>query len=124
VDFLRLTSLSEAEPVTATGKIIWLWPEISAALSTGKKLREVWEAAQADGLQIPYPQFRVYVSRVRARQRLIARSSVDLLGVQQSGSISAPETSDPFGNVRKQRLDKGRDGFDFDPFSNPKDLIG
>ncbi len=47
-----------AEPVTATGKIIWFWPEISAALSIGKKLREVWEAAQADGLQIPYLSYR------------------------------------------------------------------
>src|SRR5579864_1313557 len=33
------------------------------------KLREVWEAAKLDGLAIPYPQFRVYVSRLRRRRQ-------------------------------------------------------
>jgi hypothetical protein len=32
------------------------------------KLREVWDAATLDGLEIPYPQFRVYVSRLRRRR--------------------------------------------------------
>jgi hypothetical protein len=32
---------------------MWIWPEIEAALATGKKLREVWEAAHDDGLAIP-----------------------------------------------------------------------
>jgi hypothetical protein len=64
---LHLRSLPAAEPATGTGRVAWIWPEIEASLSTGKKLREVWEAAFADGLNIPYPQFRVYVSRIRSR---------------------------------------------------------
>jgi hypothetical protein len=66
-DLFHLRSLSAIEPATSTGRVLWIWPEIEASLSTGKKLRKVWEAACADGIDIPYPQFRVYVSRIRSR---------------------------------------------------------
>src|SRR5579864_6211271 len=67
---VHLRSLPGVEPATSTGRVAWIWPEIEAGLATGKKLREVWNAARADGLDIPYPQFRVYVSRVRRRRLL------------------------------------------------------
>src|SRR5580693_778913 len=38
------------------------------------KLREVWEAAKLDGLEIPYPQFRVYVARLRRRRQKPSQS--------------------------------------------------
>ena len=69
-DLVHLRTLPNVEPATSTGRVAWIWPEIEAALATGKKLREVFDAARADGLDIPYPQFRVYVSRLRSRQRL------------------------------------------------------
>src|SRR5271157_132737 len=69
-DLVHLRTLPNVEPATSTGRVAWIWPEIEAALATGKKLREVFDAACADGLDIPYPQFRVYVSRLRSRQRL------------------------------------------------------
>jgi hypothetical protein len=67
-DLVHLHILPSVEPATSTGRVAWIWPEIQGALSTGKKLREVWEAARADGFDIPYPQFRVYVSRLRQRR--------------------------------------------------------
>ena len=98
------------------------------SLATGKKLREVWEAIRADGLEIPYPQFRVYVSRIRMRQsrqhrsetRTSPRAAADSNAVPQSES---PVRPDPFRNVREQREKKQSDGFNFDPFSIQKQLI-
>ena len=114
--------------MTDTGKIMWLWPEISAALATGKKLREVWEAIQADGLGIPYPQFRVYVSRVRSRQESSLKRKTHAESEPQPGinQATAPnlEKSDPFSNLKKQRREKEQTAFEFDPFSIRKDLIG
>src|ERR1700719_3993921 len=69
-DLVHLRTLPNVEPEPSTGRVAWIRPEIVAALATGKKLREVFDAACADGLDIPYPQFRVYVSRLRSRQRL------------------------------------------------------
>src|SRR5580704_3380564 len=67
-DLVHLRTLPDVEPATSTGRVAWIWPEIEAALATGKKLREVFDAARADGLDLPYPQFRVYVSRLRNRR--------------------------------------------------------
>jgi hypothetical protein len=55
---VNLRSLPGIEPATSTGRVAWIWPEIEAALATGKKLREVWDVVRADGFDIPYPQFR------------------------------------------------------------------
>jgi hypothetical protein len=107
--------------------VAWIWPEIEAALGTGKKLREVWDAARADGFEIPYPQFRVYVSRLR--NRLLRRPPA--LAPQPCApdksavtSVStSPAASDPFRNLREQREKKQSTGFDYDPFSIQKQLI-
>src|SRR3984885_10883551 len=68
-DFANLRSLLAVRPGTSTGQVAAAWEEIQANLANGMKLREVWEAATLDGLEIPYPQFRVYVSRLRRKQR-------------------------------------------------------
>ena len=129
IDLVHLRSLPAAEPATSTGRVAWVWPEIQAGLSTGKKLREIWEAAQLDGLHIPYPQFRVYVSRLRMREK--AR---ELAGTacqpppapaRSEASLVPQEVSrNPFNNLREQRQKKQQTGFDFNPFSNRKDLVG
>lgn len=54
-DLSHLRALPGVEPASGTGRVAWIWPEIEASLATGKKLREVWDAARADGLEIPYP---------------------------------------------------------------------
>jgi hypothetical protein len=42
----------------------------------------------------------------------------------QSNEQAAPPASDPFHNLREQREKKKRSGFEFDPFSINKNLIG
>ncbi len=124
-DLLHLRSLSTAQPTTHTGQVTWAWNEIKTALANGMRLREVWEAAKLDGLDIPYPQFRVYVSRLRRRLR-------------QTPSIPQPEpraiketaatlqeqgVHDPFKNIREAREKKKQTSFEYDPFSIHKRLI-
>jgi hypothetical protein len=123
-DLAHLRALSAVEPATSTGRVVWIWSEIEAALASGKKLREIWNAVHADGLDIPYPQFRVYVSRIR-RRRLPQRPPE--LGVTRNSAAdeatSPPVPTDPFRNLREQREKKQSTGFHYEPFSNPKQRI-
>jgi hypothetical protein len=124
-DMVHLRSLLSVLPVTNTGKVTAVWGEIEAGLERGMKLREVWEAATLDGLEIPYPQFRVYVSRLRRRRQRTSASTPqppDALTNGDSPPIS-PALSDPFSNLREQREKKKQSGFEFDPFSINKSLI-
>jgi hypothetical protein len=128
-DLVHLRSLPSAEPATSTGRVAWVWPEIQAGLATGKKLKEVWEAVQLDGLDIPYPQFRVYVSRLRRRERARERSKAACESrhedvQRETGSLPPVQPTDPYSNLREQQQRKQQSGFEFDPFSNRKDLIG
>jgi hypothetical protein len=90
------------------------------------KLREVWEAAKLDGLEIPYPQFRVYVSRLRRRRQRSSTSAQQPSPAVVNGErgLPAPPPPDPFNNLREQREKKEQSGFDYDPFSINKNLIG
>jgi hypothetical protein len=97
-------------------------------LATGKKLREVWDAACADGLEIPYPQFRVYVSRIRIRKSRqgkseTARTPHAAAYPNAEFQPESPAPPDPFRNVREQREKKQSDGFNYDPFSIRKQLV-
>lgn len=140
-DLVHLHSLPSAEPKTQTGWVAWVWPEIQTALATGKRLHEVWEALQNDGMKIPYEQFRVYVSRLRKRElrKLPAAFPVlpndsgrlDVHPVRAPSPISvsanqpdqkSPREDDPLRNIREQRAKK-RPGFEYDPFSTDKKLI-
>jgi len=126
-DLLHLRKLPSVEPATSTGRVAWIWPEIEAALGTGKKLREVWDAARADGFDIPYPQFRVYVSRLRNRllnhppEPAPQPCAADAAAATPASAPLAQ--SDPFRNLREQRKKKQSTGFDYDPFSIQKELI-
>lgn len=127
-DLVHLRTLPSVEPATGTGRVAWIWPEIEAALGTGKKLREVWDAARADGFDIPYPQFRVYVSRLRHRRRLNhppepAQQPGAAVKSAAASASEPPPPSDPFRNLREQREKKQSAGFNYDPFSIQKQLI-
>ena len=128
-DLVNIRSLARREPETGTGKVMWIWPEIEASLATGKKLREVWDAVRADGLDIPYPQFRVYVSRIRNRQsrRRRLEPATTPLAAAESSAEPQPQSPapppDPFSNLREQREKKQSDGFTYDPFSIQNQLI-
>jgi hypothetical protein len=124
---IHLRTLPDVEPATSTGRVAWIWPEIEAALATGKKLREVFDAARADGLDIPYPQFRVYVSRLRNRRlkQVLNSEPQPRTAVNPPAIPTAepPVLSDPFRNLRDQREKKQAAGFNYDPFSIQKQLI-
>jgi hypothetical protein len=125
-DLAHLRTLPGVEPATGTGRVAWVWPEIEAALGSGKKLREVWEAACADGLDIPYPQFRVYVSRLRNRRRNHPPEPAPqpcAAPKRSATSAGSSVPSDPFRNLREQREKKQSTGFNYDPFSVQKQLI-
>jgi hypothetical protein len=112
-------------PATSTGQVKAVWGELEAGLARGMKLREVWEAAKLDGLEIPYPQFRVYVSRLRRRSQpvtAVARRTTDAPTIEAS-CLPAPPPADPFRNLREQREKKKQTGFEYDPFSINKNLI-
>jgi hypothetical protein len=119
-----LRCLLSTQPATSTGQVVAAWKEIEAALLRGMKIREVWEAAKLDGLDVPYNQFRVYVSRLR-RRRLHASGSEPPRPASAGADSSqpTPPLSDPFRNLREEREKKERSGFDFDPFSTNKNLI-
>ncbi len=124
-DLANLRSLPSAQPGTSTGQVTAVWKEIEAGLARGMKLREVWEAAKLDGLEIPYPQFRVYTSRLRRRR---SRPSALVLQPQpaltnRGHEVAASLPSDPFANLREQREKKKQSVFEYDPFSINKNLI-
>jgi hypothetical protein len=121
-----LRSLLSVEPATSTGRVAAAWGEIEAGLERGLKLREVWDAAKLAGLEIPYPQFRVYVSRLRRRCQRLSAAAPKLPHVLANGERgpAALLPPDPFHNLREQRERKKQSGFEFDPFSINKDLIG
>src|SRR5580658_1472604 len=123
-DLIHLRSLLSVLPATNAGKVISAWEEIEAGLARGMKLREVWEAAKLDGLAIPYPQFRVYVSRLRRRQQRLtsAPQPTPALTIVDRGLPDQPPP-DPCRNLREQREKKKDAGFDYDPFSINKNLI-
>jgi hypothetical protein len=120
----HLCSLSTAKPTTRMGQVIWAWTEIRAALANGMRPREVWDAAKLDGLDIPYPQFRVYVSRLRRRQRQES-SMAQPRPARIHDTVESQErlVHDPFKNIREQREKKKQTSFEYDPFSINKTLI-
>ena len=123
---VHLRSLPSAQPATSTGQVIAVWKEIEAGLARGMKLREVWEAARLDGLEIPYPQFRVYVSRLRRRRQERSPSLPQRPPPQtsaESGSPPVTSPSDPFRNLREQREKAKLSRFDYDPSAIREDLI-
>lgn len=124
-NLLHLRSLLSAQPGTNTGQVVAAWAEIEANLARGMKLREVWEAAKLDGLEIPYPQFRVYVSRLRRKHKR-ASPALRQSPPAQAGSVHDPvdpSRSDPFSNLKEQREKKKQTGFEYDPFSIDKNYI-
>jgi hypothetical protein len=125
----QLQQLVRMTPRTASGRVGAAWAVIKANLAAGKKLREVYEAAQGDGLEVPYAQFKTYVQRLRKRDLRHGLQAVPThLRVQTPAPGAEPRRdaparpsrpplgapSDPLRNVREQRAK--RKSFDYDPF--------
>jgi len=123
-DLVHLHSLPSIQPATKIGQVTWIWPEIEAGLAAGMKLKEVWEAASRDGLELSYAQFRVYTSRLRRRRessKVAETQPPPTTGKEASPQADVP-APDPFRNLRQQR-EKKKAIFDYDPFSVNKGLI-
>ena len=129
----RLANLAGEPPRTGTGKVVWAWPQISAALQRGWRMFDVWSALREDGIDIPYDSFRVYVSRLR-RGRVPAVRSIPvpeppatatppLAAEPPAKPDVASESTDPYAGIRAQRKLKQEAGFEYDPFSTNKDLF-
>jgi hypothetical protein len=128
----HLEALPKRLPPSKTGKVLWAWPKILDALRHGWTLSAIWEALRDDGIDMPYNQFRVYVSRIRKRTTTPRADGPGSLpppgqaGLQlerESTSAVPPAETDPYSAIRKQRRLKQRSGFEFDPFSTDKDLL-
>jgi hypothetical protein len=91
-------------------------------LASGWKLKDVWEAAERDGIERSYAQFRVYVSKVRRRgvgsATRVQQPSPNAPTIEQA----MPQPTDPFRNLREQAEKKRRASFEYDPFSINRDL--
>ena len=123
-DMTHLQSLPSTQPATKIGQVTWVWPEIEAGLPAGMKLKEVWQAASRDGLEMSYAQFRVYISRLRRRrQRTTTVPQQPPTVVNGEPDPPAPLPADPFRNLREQREKKKLTTFEYDPFSINKNLI-
>jgi hypothetical protein len=117
----RLASLPQQPPPSKTGKVVWAWPKIADAINAGWRLSQVWEALREDGIEMPYNQFRVYVSRIRRRNLTVApQPGRPPTEPQPPAGTTA---SDPYSGIRKQRKLRHRSGFEYDPFSTDKDLL-
>lgn len=123
-DLVHLRSLPSTQPATKIGQVTWIWPEIEAGLAAGMKLKEVWEAASRDGLELSYAQFRVYISRLRRRRessKVVEPQPPPTTGNEESQQSESPPP-DPFRNLREQR-EKKKAIFEYDPISVNKGLI-
>ena len=73
-----------------------------------------------------YKEFTVYVSRIRRKKIPLPRQDQEEFHsrfLSTEASLPSAEAGDPFQNLRMQREKKRIGGFEFDPFSDNKDLI-
>ena len=131
-NFSNLRALSATAPRTKSGRIRWAWPQIQASLGNGRKMHEIWEALQRDGIEVSYGQFRTYIWRIRkqlaSRPELMPPSpnpapsvngrATPLIG-SWSGTPSIPPDArrDPLANIRREQEKKRTSGFTYNPVS-------
>jgi hypothetical protein len=92
-----------------TGLVRALLPEIEDALAAGYKVKSVWERIAANGVEITYTQFCLYLQRVRKATADTAHTHGKKSGLQVRRV--KPEGSDPLHNVRLRET--ARPGFHY-----------
>ncbi|MDQ2843367.1 MAG: TraK family protein [Acidobacteriota bacterium] len=114
---VSLSARIQEKPRTKFGELRRLWPEIKAALRDGNKLKQVWECMVEAGIDLSWPKFRTYVTRLRRLEaagadlpvREMSRQDVAPAGEHREQNIGK---RDPLSNLRSH-LNK-RPGFEFD----------
>jgi len=121
----QLKALRESAPRTKSGRVVWAWPEIQASLASGRKMHEIWEALQFDGIEVSYGQFRTYVWRIRKKGVPTAvNATASVIAPSSDGgrvptptvvpaSPSAVNLRDPLANTREAK--RKRMVFDYRP---------
>ena len=119
-DLPHLHELGKAAARSAMGRVAAAWPLIGTSLASGKKLCEIWEAAEQDGLGVSYPLFKLCVHRLRKRERRRAvPAGYRAAAGQTVPSPRSPQRepapqADPLRNLREQR--GNTKSFEYDPF--------
>ena len=135
-DLATFRHLAEVLPATKIGTIVALLPQIEGLQRRGHKTRAIWQSLSADGLEISYDLFRLYLTRARRKSRklglsnvtarLTAGESCERTQTKEAQYSLDPEESrktgvrlfveaDPFAGVRKSRTRKTKEQFDYDP---------
>ena len=132
--FPSLRSLQTALPCTKMGVFRQLLPEIEHLLRLGHRSKAICDCLRADGLNLGYDAFRVYLRRARRRLRdsdpemltapHLARERSEVLTCRnvESGLNQHPSL-DPFAGVRRSRQKEARERFEYDPLAPVKENL-
>ena len=130
-DLPHLKALPATAPRMKIGQIVWAWPEIQAAIASGRGMHEIWEALQLDGIEMSYGQFRTYVWRIRKKMPTTAgavepaavnTSSSHVVGTPSPQIRTSSPRRDPLANIRESEAN--RQVFDYRPeLADPDKLI-
>src|ERR1700730_31108 len=93
-----IRALTAESPRSKTGLLRPLLPEMEDAVAAGHKLKDVWEKFTANGVQITYTQFCLYLKRVRTVKAQTAPGPRKEAGSQVKKVVA--EEFDPLHNVR------------------------
>src|SRR6516164_4033718 len=118
--FPSFRSLQTALPCTKMGVFRQLLPEIEHLLRLGHPSKAICDCLRADGLDLGYDGFRVYLRRARRRLRdsdpemLTARKTGrERSGIptcrNAEGGLNQHPSLDPFAGVRRSRQEEARE---------------
>ena len=132
--FPSLRSLQTALPCTKMGVFRQLLPEIEHLLRLGHRSKAICDCLKADGLDLGYDAFRVYLRRARRGLRDSdpemltalhpARERSEVLTCENvEGGLNQHPSLDPFAGVRQSRQKEARERFEYDPLAPVKENL-
>ena len=132
--FPSLRSLQTALPCTKMGVFRQLLPEIEHLLRLGHRSKAICDCLRADGLDLGYDAFRVYLRRARRGLRDShpemltalhpARERSEVLTCENvEGGLNQHPSLDPFAGVRQSRQKEARERFEYDPLAPVKENL-
>jgi hypothetical protein len=133
-EFPSLRKLQTALPCTKMGVFRKLLPEIEHLLRLGHRSKVICDCLRADGLDLGYDGFRVYLRRARRRLRdshpemltalQPARERLDVLTCRNAeGGLNEQPSLDPFAGVRRSRQKEAGERFEYDPLTSVKENL-
>ena len=132
--FPSLRSLQTALPCTKMGVFRQLLSEIEHLLRLGHRSKAICDCLRADGLDLGYDAFRVYLRRARrglsdsdpemltALHPARERSEVLTCG-NVKGGLNEHPSLDPFAGLSRSRQKEARERFEYDPLAPVKENL-